>query len=160
MFRRPISLAVLILAVSVTSSLAQVKPQGKPAASATAADEAVIAREKSLYDAIAKNDIATFNRVVGSDFTGVDVNGAMRWELSKSAEMLKGCTTGKWTLSDGKVTTVGSDITVLTYTASGEQTCNGKKSPSPVYALSVWQKRGGQWVAIAHSETPVPPGAK
>lgn len=37
---------------------------------------------------------------------------------------------------------------------------NGKKSPSPTYALSVWRKTGGRWVAVAHGETPAAPAAK
>lgn len=157
---RPISLAALILAISASSSLAQVKPQGKPAATLSAADAAVIDRERALFDAVTKVDVAGFNRLVGTDFTGVDINGAMTWELSKSAEIIKACTNGQWTLSDGKVARVGGDITIVTYTASGEQMCSGKKSPSPIHGLSVWQKRGERWVMIAHTETPAAPVAK
>ncbi len=87
----------------------------------------------------------------------VDAKGATRWDLSKSAEMLKGCTTGKFTMENPEVSPAGNDILVLTYKASANQTCNGEKAPSPVLAMSVWQKRGGRWVAVAHSETPTAP---
>ena len=51
-------------------------------------------------------------------------------------------------------TEVGSDLVVLTYSASAKAECKGKPAPSPVNAMSVWQRRGGRWVAVAHSETP------
>src|SRR5207248_2418825 len=121
--------------------------------SASPAD-AIIAREQSLYDALTKNDYAGFNKIVGGDFIYQSVDGTIHWEITKSADQLKGCKTGKWTMSDAKVTPAGADVMVLTYTTAGEQTCDGKKSPSPIYAMSVWQKKGSDWVAVAHSETP------
>ena len=160
--RHTAGLAALVLTLTAGVASAQAKPQGaattKPA-TMSASDE-VIAREKSLYDALMKNDFAAFNKSLGGDFIYVDGNGAMKWELAKSAENLKGCTMGKWTLKDVKATPAGADLMVLTYTASGEQTCGGQKSPSPVNALSVWEHKGNSWVAIAHSETPANPPPK
>jgi Domain of unknown function (DUF4440) len=160
--RRTAGLAALLLGFAGTRLAAQAKPQGAPAAkpAAMTAADSLIARENGLYDALAKNDYAAFNKGLGGDFVYVDGSGAVRWELAKSAENLKGCTTGKWTMKDTKVTPAGSDLMVLTYSGSGEQTCNGQKSPSPVNALSVWQRRAGGWVAIAHSETPANPPPK
>jgi len=132
---------------------------GKQAAKSPAspAATAIIAQEKALLDALVKNDIPTFNKALGSDFVYVDPNGATRWELSKSADMLKGCTTKNLSMENPEVTPVGSDILVLTYKVSADQTCNGQKAPSPMLSMSVWQKRGGKWVAVAHSETPPAP---
>jgi hypothetical protein len=91
-----------------------------------------------------KSDIATFNKELGSNFLYVDAAGAVRWDLSKSAEILRGCTTTKLTLENPEVTSVGSDIQVRTYKSSVDQTCGGKKAPSSLLAMSVWQKRGGR----------------
>ena len=33
-----------------------------------------------------------------------------------------------------------------------DQTVAGKHVPSPVYSMSVWQKKDGKWVVAAHSE--------
>ena len=63
-------------------------------------------------------------------------------------------------LKDAKVTPAGSDLMVLTYTVTGEQTCNGQKGPPTVTSLSVWQHKGNSWIAIAHSETPPNPPPK
>ncbi len=150
--------ATLVLATLLGAAPAARAQATKSASTvAQSAGATVIAKEKSLFDALMKKDFDAFNKALGSDFTYVDATGPTRWELAKSAEMLKTCTTGKWTMEDAKAEPVGTDIIVLTYKATGEQTCNGKKAPSPAYAMSVWQKRMGKWVAVAHSETPAAP---
>jgi hypothetical protein len=149
--------ALLILATIGSSTLvAQAKQQGAPKTPATNAAMAPIDRERSIYAALERNDIAAFNEAVGADFDMVTADGPMKWARAKSAEIMKGCKTGKQTLSNVTSTPQGDDVMVVTYTVAGEQTCNGKKSASPVHSLSVWRKVGGRWVAIAHSETPAP----
>jgi len=132
----------------------------KSAKKETSSAQSVASLERSIYEALTKNDVAAFNKALGGDFVYVSPEGADTWQLAKSAEMLKDCKTGKWTFAKMQEKRVSDDLVVLTYTASGEQTCAGKKSPSPINALSVWRKVGGQWVAIAHSETPASAPAK
>ena len=64
-------------------------------------------------------------------FSNVRGGREFREGRAKTADMLKGCTTGTWKMDDAKVMPDGASIMVLTYKASGEQTCDGKKSPSP-----------------------------
>lgn len=155
-YRRAAAVALMtLLAVAGRAAAQATKSDAKSTSSADAT--AIIAQEKSLLDAVVKSDIAAFNKGVGSNFVYLDPSGAMRWDLSKSAEILKACTTTKATLENPEVTPVGSDILVLTYKSNADQTCNGKKAPSTNLAMSVWQKRGGRWVAVAHSETPPAP---
>jgi len=151
------AIALLLLATLGGSSLAA---QAKQPAGAKNAAMAPIDRERSIFVALEKNDIAGFNEALGSDFMYVSGDGILKWERAKSAELLKGCKTGKQTLSNVTSTPQGDDFMITTYTVAGEQTCNGKKSPSPVYAMSVWHRVGGRWVAVAHSETPAAPAAK
>ena len=142
--------AVLTLATALAASVAGAQPK-----KGSSSEPAIFLQEKSLYDALVKKDFATFNKVLGSDFVYVDGNGATHWELAKSAEMLKDCTTGKFTFEKVEATPVGTDLVVLTYKATGDQTCGGNKAPPAVTAMSVWRKLNGKWVAVAHSETPV-----
>jgi len=155
-YRHAAVVALMTLLVVAGSSTAQAtKSDAKSAPSGDGS--AIIAQEKSLLDAITKNDITAFNKGLGSNFVYVDPSGPMRWDLSKSAEILKACTTSKLTLENPEVTPAGSDILVLTYKSTVDETCNGKKAPPTVFSMSVWQKRGGKWVAVAHSETPAAP---
>ncbi|MFL5616838.1 MAG: DUF4440 domain-containing protein [Gemmatimonadaceae bacterium] len=128
----------------------------KPAtAPSVTVSNAVVAQEQSIYDAIAKSDTVAFNKALGRDFVYVDENGAMRWSLSRTSTILAECGLGTgWTMDHPMTTEIGTDLVVLTYSASGKAECKGKPAPSPVNAMSVWQRRGGRWVAVAHSETP------
>jgi hypothetical protein len=58
---------------------------------------------------------------------------------------------------------VDANSVVLTYTWTGKGTMMGQPIQSPVYASTLWTKRGTKWVAVFHQETvaaPVPPAAK
>src|SRR5690242_20101374 len=92
----------LLLLVTVGSStlVAQAKQAGTAKTPASNAAMAPIDRERSIYTALEKNDIAAFNEAIGADFMYVNPDGIMKWERAKSAEILKGCKTGKQTLSN------------------------------------------------------------
>jgi hypothetical protein len=148
----------LVLAFAIALQLAATRDGAAQAAAAkpsAAIGNAVVAQEQAILDAIARKDTVAFNRALGSDFVYVDGSGAMRWQLSKTSTTLPACVLGTgWSLDNPMVTEVGTDLAVLTYSSSGKQVCDGKTAPSPVNNMSVWRKRGGRWVAVAHSETP------
>jgi hypothetical protein len=154
--RRTAALAVLLFTLTAPLAGAQA---GKSMAKAGMSDaDALIAHEKALYTSLEKGDFAGFNKGVGADFVSVDaMSGPMVWELAKTADMLKGCKMSHFSVDNPKATAVGNDIYVVTATVSGDDVCDGMKGPSPVWTMSVWQKRGGRWMGLAHSETPVPP---
>jgi hypothetical protein len=118
---------------------------------------AIIAQEQSIFDALAKNDIAALDRAFGADHVLQSQDGTSTIELAKSAEIVKTCKTCKITMTEPKVTPVGADVLVLTYKTAREQVCNGKKTPSPAFAMTVRLERGGRWVVVTHSHTPAAP---
>lgn len=158
--RNRVAMLVMLVTLGSTSLVAPANAQAGAKQTASNTVIAPIDRERSIFTALEKNDVTAFNNAVGADFMYVSGDGAMKWEVSKSAELLKTCKTGKQTLSNVTSTPQGDDLMILTYTVTGEQTCNGKKSPSPTNAMSVWRKVGGRWIAIAHAETPAVPAAK
>src|SRR5436309_2696412 len=93
--------SVAALSTASAQATAKATQQAKPAGSA--ALQAAVAREQSVYDALTKKDAAAFNKALGSDFTYVQSSGAMMWKLSGSADVIKDCTTGKWTISDAAI---------------------------------------------------------
>jgi len=148
----------LVLQVAAVHAAAAQGAGSKAASSepSKTASNAVVAQEQLVLDALARSDTSGFNRALGRDFVYVDGNGAMRWSLAKTSSIFAaGCGMGTgWTLDHPMTTEVGNGLVVLTYSSSGKQECKGQRSPSPVNSMSVWQKRGARWVAIAHSETP------
>ena len=132
-----------------------------PKAPSASVGNSVVAQEQAVLDAIARSDTVGFNKALGSDFVYVDANGAMRWQLSKTSTTLPACVLGTgWSLDHPMTTEVGTDLVVLTYSSSGKAVCDGRPAPSPVNTMSVWRRRAGRWVAVAHSETPAAPSEK
>jgi hypothetical protein len=124
-------------------------------APSTSASNAVVAQEQAVLDALARSDTVALNAAFGSDFVYVDQFGAARWQLSKTSAMLPACVLGTgWSLDQPTTTEIGTDLVVLTYSSSGKAVCDGRQLPSPVNSMSVWRKRAGRWVAVAHSATP------
>jgi hypothetical protein len=155
--RLVVALAIALQLAAARDGVAQAAA-AKPAAPSASVGNAVVAQEQAILDAIARKDTVAFNKALGSDFVYVDQDGAMRWQLSKTSTTLPACVLGTgWSLDHPMVTEVGADLAVLTYSSSGKQVCGGHVSPSPVNSMSVWRKRGGRWVAVAHSETPAAP---
>jgi hypothetical protein len=121
---------------------------------AAGSNAALLAQEKSLYDALGRHDAKAFNAGLGSDFVYADGSGARVWKLADTDRIVKGCTLAKSQMENAMTTPSGNNTMTVTYRWSGDETCNGQKSPSPVIAVSVWRRTGGRWVAVSHSETP------
>jgi hypothetical protein len=49
---------------------------------------------------------------------------------------------------------LNQDVAILTFSATQDATCGGAAEPSPVWASTVFVKRGGKWLAAFHQETP------
>ena len=155
-----VGLGLVLQLVAVRDGAAQAAPAKRtaPGPASASIGNAVVAQEQLVLDAIAQKDTVAFNKALGRDFVYVDQNGAIRWELSKTSTSLPACVLGTgWTLDNPVTSQIGEDLVVLTYSSSGNQVCDGRKSPSPVNSLSVWRRTGGRWVAVAHSETPAAP---
>ena len=153
-----VALGLVLQFVAARDGAAQAAPAKGTAHASASIGNAVVAQEQMVLDAIAQKDTVAFNKALGRDFVYVDQNGAMRWELSKTSTSLPACVLGTgWTLDNPVTSQIGEDLVVLTYSSSGNQVCDGRKSPSPVNSLSVWRRTGGRWVAVAHSETPAAP---
>ena len=146
MSSRHLAVTALLLVLAADSAAAQDATPYAP----------VVAQERAVLDAFIKNDTAAFSRALGSDFVYVDVRGPVRWVRANSGVIMD-CKTTQLSMDNPQTSRVGNDLVVLTYTSSGDETCGGQKTPSPVHSMSVWQMRGGRWVAVAHSETPAMP---
>jgi len=66
------------------------------------------------------------------------------------------CTVNSFSLSDFQYIWLDKETVLMTYTATQDATCSGKKQAGKVIASSLWQKKGGKWVTPFHQETEVP----
>ena len=64
-----------------------------------------------------------------------------------------GCDVKSFSLSDFSYLWLDKNTVLMTYTATQDATCSGKKQAGKVIASSLWQKKGGNWVSPFHQET-------
>jgi hypothetical protein len=64
-----------------------------------------------------------------------------------------GCMVNSFSLSDFSYIWLDKDTVLMTYTATQDATCSGKKQVGKVIATSLWQKQNGKWMSPFHQET-------
>jgi hypothetical protein len=118
----------------------------------TPADSVLLARERSQWQALQRQDTTAFGEMMGGGVVDVDLSGARRTSPSSVARFVTGCKTASFELTDFRVAHF-SVTSVVTYKATVDQTCLGQKAPSPLYVMTVYEQREGSWLPVAHSET-------
>lgn len=144
------------LAASLLCGLGAVSSAGAQAQAGNARSSAseVIAAERALWEQIKANQWAPFDKALNG-MTYVDTTGMTIYK-SGNLKQFEGIVTRSYSLDSIRTMTVTPDVVILTYKASLDQTdAKGMKSRSPIYMMSVWQRKNGRWVPVAHSETPV-----
>ncbi len=63
------------------------------------------------------------------------------------------CVVNNFSLSDFSYRWLDKGTVVMTYTATQDATCEGKKQAGKVFATSIWQKKGSKWLSPFHQET-------
>lgn len=129
-------------------------PFARPALAQDDPAKALPAMEKALWAAWAKGDAAPFEKHLAQNT--INVNAA-RIEMGKAKTVdgiKKGeCKVASHSLSDIQVTRFGDSTAILTYTATQDATCAGRKLPGKVHVSSVWVREGGQWLGALYHET-------
>jgi hypothetical protein len=63
------------------------------------------------------------------------------------------CVVNSFSLSDFSYMWLDKGTVVMTYAATQDATCDGKKQAGKVFATSIWQKKGSKWLSPFHQET-------
>lgn len=126
----------------------------KPAAAAPTA-AALLALDTKAFEAWKNKDGKFFEDFLTPAFVSFGKNGRMdkAGEIKAIAESK--CTVNSYTLSDEQMTSAGPDAAVLTFKATTDVLCDGKKQPSPVIASTVYVRSGELWKAAYHNEVPL-----
>lgn len=139
--------------VALLLSVIAFAPRNVAAQAMSAAEKQVVQNERAIWDALKNSDWTTFGKL-SDGVTTVDMNGVTpSTKASEIFDQLIRLVTKSYELSDIRARTVTPNVIVLTYKIAVDQTFGGQHVPSPIWALSVWQKKGAKWVPVAHSET-------
>ncbi len=148
-------IAVCVLAGNAFAQKPATATKTKTAAQPAAVDQALITKEKELWEAWKNHNAAPFKESLAENAVLVDESG-IRDKARFLEELPKqGCQANKVSLEDFKVTMLDSDSPALTYKVTVDGACKGK--PVPVaQASSVYTKRGGKWLIALHQESALP----
>ncbi|HYT67539.1 MAG TPA: nuclear transport factor 2 family protein [Vicinamibacterales bacterium] len=137
-------------AQDVNEQTAQAMPE-RQMSTANTLDKALIANERKINDAVAKGDKAAFTALVAPNAWSADGNGFMK--VSDFVPMLDQYKVTSWEIADEKVSWIDNNTAIVTYKWTGAGTFQGQPLPSPVYASSVWTKKGDKWLVAFHQES-------
>jgi ketosteroid isomerase-like protein len=133
------------------------KPMAASMAKApTASDDMLIAKERSMLEAIEKHDADAFKALVVEDALSADPNGFSK--VSEFIPMISQMTMTDWKMNDPHVVHVDANTAIVTYTWTGTATMPGMPTQDkPTYISTVWTNKGGKWLAVYHQETEAAP---
>ncbi len=152
----------LLVAVAATAQSAAPVARRSAAPSALAAgrpaDAAEVERvERELVAAIAKTDLATYDRIVADDYVAYTVSG----QESTKPEIMASYRTGtrryiSLSISDVKVRVFGETAILCARTSGTRVEEGGTLEPNTVRYFRVFTRRRGVWRAVMQMVTPLP----
>jgi hypothetical protein len=160
-------LALLVLAASSCATTTQAPgnananadanaaPAATPKAEASpAAADAVIAREKEVWENLRTKNPDGFAAMLADDFVYVSEDGV--YGKAATVDGTRQMALTDVSLGDWKVVMLDRDAAVVAYTVTIKGASGGQPiRETPVRAGSLWANRGGKWVGVFHQETTV-----
>lgn len=148
-------IAIALLIVLPLSSAALGTPQKAPAKSASSEQE-LVNEEAAWAKAMVARDGAVLNHIMAADWHGQDHSG--KWVDRKT--VVDAYVNGTDKISamanhDLHVKFVGNDVAIVQGMDNETSAYKGKSTSGTYSWTDVYQKRGGQWVAIASQVTKV-----
>jgi hypothetical protein len=154
---------VLLIAALATAAVGQMddmhhaKPKAKMSANA-ATEQKLVDMEKSLWEAWKNHDSAPFQKMLSADSVNVNPMGVSGTEQAVKDAAASDCKVNSYSVEDPKATWVDKDAVLLTYKATQDAVCSSQKIPDTVWCSSLWVKKGNEWKAAFHQETPAQSG--
>src|SRR3989442_5542422 len=114
-----------------------------------------MALEKSGWEAWKSKDQKVFQDLMSDRYVGFGPAGRVDKAASIKSTTDPKCDVKSYSWSDEQMTPIGNDVAVLTFKATQDYTCNGKKGPSPTWSASVYVREGDKWKNLMYVESPV-----
>ena len=147
MEKKFILFCVTLIAV-VSVCLAQASP-AKPAKSASN-EIAITHLETSAWEAYKNKQADAFKKLMSEDYCGEYAEGIKNLDR-EVADMAK-TDLRDYSLADMKVVFPSTDVAVITYKSTIQQTSEGKDMSGTYNSGSIWVKKGGKWLEVFHTE--------
>jgi uncharacterized protein (TIGR02246 family) len=140
-------IALALLTLVVTFALGQMKRNDSVEAQ-------IVALEKSAFEAWKNKDRKFFEDHMSEAGQYLDLNGVGGKEQYIKAIIDNNCTVTRYSLDNTKVSMLSKDVALLTYRYAHDVVCGGHPEASPLWASTVYVKRGDKWLIAFHQEIP------
>jgi hypothetical protein len=151
--KREFLLCCFSLVVGASICFGQESPSPSPTPFKTirsATKEATIVKlEKSITDAFKNKQVKTFRDYLAPEFSAIDAEGVKDAD-AEIADMKK-TDLSNYSFADMKVALLSPKMAVATYKVTTHSTSSGRDTSGTYYAATVWNKRGGKWLAVLHT---------
>jgi hypothetical protein len=142
-----------------TSANANANTSATPKAETNSTSDAIIAKEKEIWDKIKTKNPDGFGSMLADDFIYISNDGV--YDKAGTINGIKQIDATDISFSDWKVVMLDKDAAAVTYTVNMKGTSGGQPiPPTPVRAASAWVNRGGTWVGVYHQDTLVKEAAQ
>jgi hypothetical protein len=136
----------------VSNSNANANKSGETRTAATVSEADIIAREKAAWDVIKKKDWDGFAKTMASDYLEVLDDGVH--DKAAALQSIKDFELTDATFADWKMSQIGKNSVLLTYSATVKATFKGQAIPTgPYREAAVYVNRGGEWIEVYYQET-------
>jgi hypothetical protein len=138
-------IALALLTLLVTFALGQVKRNDSVEAQ-------IVALEKRAFEAWKNKDSRFFEDHMSEAGQYLDPNGVGGKAQYVKAIIDNNCKVNSYSLDNTKVTMLSKDVALLTYRYANDVVCGASPEPSPLWASTMYVKRGGKWLIAFHQE--------
>jgi hypothetical protein len=109
----------------------------------------IVKLEKGVTDAFKNKEARIFKEYLAPEFSAIDAEGVKDAD-TEIADMKK-TDLSNYSFADMKVTLLSPKMAVATYKVTTQSTSSGRDTSGTYYAATVWNKRGGKWLAVLHT---------
>ena len=124
-------------------------------AAAAPTKAALMALEKSSFEAWKNKDAKFWNTFLSDKFVGYGSDGKLDKASATKEYTGADCEIKSYALTDDKMTLLGNDAALITFKATVDGTCGGQKLPVISMAASVFVRDGANWKAAFYAEAPI-----
>ena len=117
--------------------------------------DALVALEKSSYEAWKSKDAKFWDTFLSDKFVGYGSSGKLDKASATKEYAGADCEIKSYTLSDEQMKPLGNDAALITYKTTVDGTCGGQKLPATSWAASAYVRDGDKWEGAFHAKAPV-----
>lgn len=145
--RKKITILAVVLAIAVATLVLGQSKRNK------AIEAEIIAQERLAFEAWKNKDPKPLQSSMLAESLSVFPAGIATKDQHIKLSTDPSCIVKNYTLDNIKVTMLNNTTALMIYRYTQDTVCNGKPEPSPVWASTVYLKRGKKWYGAFHQET-------